>query len=319
MSTPLRQNVTFPVGRLISGSVSEARTKDNKGNPLLDKAGQPRSEFAFGVAYEKNGAVAFYQTPWGAIIYGVARAAFPHMYDPNGLLKPGYKFSYKVTDGDSTEFNTAVPPTRPCDVAEWKGCFIVWFNSKFAPSTYDVRQWTPAQGGSPPALDASEIQCGDYVQVAGSIDSNGDTQKSGTYANHSMVALAGYHPAGRIVRGPDASKAGFGEGVRPAGMVLAPVGGLPAVVSPAAHAPLPPAASAPLPLPPAAAQPPQTPVAPYPAILQPGAAVPPPPAAVAPAPPSGPQATAKAGGATWAQLQTAGWTEDVARQHGMIV
>ncbi len=323
MSTPQRQNLTFPVGRLVTGSVYEPRDKDQKGNPLTTKDGKPRVEFSFGVAIEKKpGELAFYQTDWGLLLYNVARTSFPNMFDPTtGQLRPGYKFSYKVTDGDSTEYNTAVPPKRPCDTPEWKNCWIVWFKSAFAPKTYDIRQWNPKMGGNPPELPAAEIQCGDYIQVAGSIDSNGDTQKAGVYVNHNMVALAGYHPAGRISRGPDVASANFGASPLPAGMVSAPVGGLPPVAGqPAAQVP-PPAAA---PLPPlvggAPIAPPQTAVTPHAAILAPpAAAVAPPPPAAAPALPVGPQVTAKANGATWAQLQAAGWTEAVARANGVIV
>jgi len=317
MSTPLRQNVTFPVGRLISGSVYELRAKDAKGKPLTTKDGQPRSEVSFGVAYEKKGTQAFFQTDWGGVIYAVARGGFPSAFEADGRVKPGYKLSFKVTDGDSTEYNTAVPPSRPCDTPEWRGCWIVWFKSQFAPPTYDTRQWNPKMGGNPPPLDPKEIQCGDYVQVAGSVDSNGDAQKPGVYVNHGMVALAGYHPEGRIVRGPDVGSAGFGQGPLPTGLSTTPVGGgLPA-------APLPPVGVIPpnptLPALPTAVVLPQTAVQPHAAILQPPVNLPVPMPPVPVAPPAGPQVTAKAGGATWAQLTAAGWTEVLARQHGLIV
>lgn len=287
MSTPLKQNVTFPVGRLISGSVHEARTKDAKGKPLTTKDGKPRVEFAFGVAFEKKGTTVFWQTTWGAAIQQVARAAFPQMFDPAGTLKPGYSFSYKVTDGDSTAFNTAIPPRRPCDTPEWKDCWVVWFKSQFAPSTWN------ANGSAP--VDPATIKCGHYVQVAGTIDSNQDSQKPGVYVNQNLVAHSGFGP--EISRGPDPAAAGFGTDPAPAGMSSTPVGGLPG-----AGAATPSLPSAPVP--PAAPPAPPPAITPHPAILQ---------------PPAGPQVTAAANGASWAQLLAAGWTEAVARQHGLIV
>lgn len=289
MATSFRQNLTFPTGRLVWGSISKGRDKDRSGKPLTTKDGKPRTEFTFGVAYEKKGEAAWYQTAWGAIAYTIARQCFPGRFDPQG--QPIGKFSFKVVDGDS-----AVPNengNKPCDQEGHKNHWVVTFKSSFAPSTWN-------SNGSLP-VDAASIKCGDYVQVAGSIDGNMDAQKPGIYVNHNMVALSGTGVA--IVSGPDPQSAGFGQGPTPAAMNQTPVGGLPAVGS--APAPLP-QVSAPLP----------TPIQPHPAILQP------------PQPPipivgfgQGPGAyclTAKAGGATWEQLKAVGWTEELARQQGII-
>lgn len=324
MSTPLRQNLTWPVGRLIGGSVSKFRDKDRAGKALTTKDGRPRQEWTFGVAYEKNGTQAFYQTEWGAIAYGIGRASFPQLFQQDGSLLPGRTFSWKVTDGDSTVHNTE--GNRPCDTPEWKGCWVVWFKSQFPPSTWNH------DGSAPIAAEA--IKPGNFVQVCGSIDSNGDAGKPGVYMNHAMVALSGYHPDGEITSGPDVASAGFGAGPAPANMQRVPAGALPQppqTPPPGAYAP--PAAPPQYAPPPAAAAPPPQPVRPHPGIMTPpgGAGYAPPPAAAyappgaipppppPPPPPAGPVTTAKAAGATWAMLEAAGWTIDVARAHGMIV
>lgn len=333
MSTPLRQNLTWPVGRLISGSVSKFRDKDRAGKALTTKDGKPRQEFSFGVAFEKMGTLAFWETAWGAIAYTIGRTAFPQLFQQDGNLLPGRTFSWKVTDGDSQVYNTE--GKRPCDTPEWKGCYIVWFKSQYPPSTWNH------DGSAPIAADS--IKCGNFVQVCGSIDSNGDAGKPGVYMNHAMVALSGYHPDGEITSGPDVGSAGFGAGPAPANMQRVPAGALPqppqasppggyaAPAAPPQYAP-PPAAMAPTPVrphpgimtppgalptqyaPPAAAPPGAGYTPQYPSGAP--AAIPPPPPP--PPPPAGPQTTAKAGGATWDQLAAAGWTIDVARAHGMI-
>jgi hypothetical protein len=316
MSTPLRQNLTFPVGRLIAGSVSDVRTKDKSGKQLTTKDGQAREEFSFGVAYEKNGTVHFSQTEWGAIAWNIGTTAFPHLFNPDGSLLPGRTFSWKITDGDSQEYNTE--GNRPCDTPEWAGCWIVWFKSQFAPSTWN------ADGTQ--AIPATSIKPGNFVQVAGSIDANGDAGKPGIYMNHNMVALSGYHPDGEIKGGADPKAAGFGKGAKPANLQAVPASAFTPNVPAAGTPPVPAAAIARTP-PPASVAPPAVGVRPHAGILQPGAGVvappgakvPTPPPANVPAPPPAIQTTQAAGGATWAQLQAAGWTEDVARAHGMII
>ncbi|MGH8236173.1 MAG: hypothetical protein ACREXP_04020 [Steroidobacteraceae bacterium] len=316
MSTPLRQNLTFNVGRLIGGSVETAREKDRKGKQLTTKDGRPRKEWSFGVAYEKNGTTHWSQLEWGAVAWAVGTGAFPQLFQADGSLLPGRTFSWKITDGDSQEYNTE--GNRPCDTPEWKGCWIVWYKSAFPPTTWN-------ENGTK-EIPASQIKPGMYVQVAGSIDSNGDAGKPGIYMNHAMVALAGHHPDGLIVGGPDPSSAGFGQGAKPSNLRTAPAGGLPPGGAPAG-APVntpPPAANTP---PAGTPPPPAQGVRPHTGIMTPGSGTPPPPpppppAAAPPPPPPPPpsiQTTDKAGGSTWEQLKAAGWTEAVARQHGMIV
>jgi hypothetical protein len=313
MSTALVRYLTFPVGRLIGGSVSTAREKDRKGKPLTTKDGRPRKEWSFGVAYEKAGTTHWSQTPWGADAWAVGTGAFPNLFQADGSLLPGRKFSWKITDGDSQEYNEE--GNRPCDTPEWRGCWIVWYKSAFPPTTWN------ADGSR--EVPADSIKPGMFVQVAGSIDSNGDTGKPGVYMNHNMVALAGFHPDGLIVGGAaDPKAAGFGQGPTPSNMQSAPSGALPPGGNPPAHTPppQPPAGNPPPPPPP---PPPANPTAvrPHPGVLQPGSGTPPPPPP--PPPPPAPPTitvTAKAGpGQTWAALQAAGWTEEVARAHGMIV
>lgn len=287
---------TSPIGRLVWGSTSKPQTKDADNKPLVIKtgpqAGQPTQRYAFGLAIAKGPETHWNQTPWGALIWNTAIAAWPQ--GQTGAPS----FAWKVTDGDSTVPNKR--NNKPCDQEGYKGHWILSFSSSFAPKTYN------ATGTEP--VPADSIKTGFYVQVAGSVAGNDSTQNPGVYLNHSMVALAGFGP--EIVSGPDPTAAGFGAGVAaPAGMSAVPVAGLPTgAPAPVAAVPLPVAAPAvPLPAP--------TPVVPSPAIL-----APPPIAAAPPPPPAGPVVTAKAGaGVKWSDMVAKGWTEALAREHGMII
>jgi hypothetical protein len=290
---------TSPIGRLVWGSLSKAQTKDADNKPLVIKtgtqAGQPTQRYAFGLAIPKGPEAHWNQTAWGALIWNTAIAAWPQ--GQTGAPS----FAWKVTDGDSQIPNKK--NNKPCDQEGYKGHWILSYSSSFPPKTYN------ATGTEP--VPAESIKTGYYVQVAGSVAGNDSTQNPGVYLNHSMVALAGYGT--EITSGPDPTAAGFGAGVAaPVGMSAVPLaalpGSAPAPVAAPVAAPLP-VAQAPVALPPA------VPVVPSPAILAPPAV-----AAAPPPPPAGPVLTAKAGaGVKWADMLAKGWTEALAREHGMIV
>lgn len=304
MSNAKREFFTTPIGRLVWGSLHVAQTKDADGKPLVIKsgpdAGKPTKRWAFGLAIPKGPEQHWNQTPWGALIWNTAVAAWPggQMQQPT--------FAFKVTDGDSQIPNKKMK--KPCDQEGYKGHWVLSFSSSFPPSTHN------ANGTAP--VPAESIKTGYYVQVAASVSGNESTQNPGMYLNPSMVALAGYGE--EITSGPDPTAAGFGQGVvAPVGMSAAPIAALPATgAAPAAAVPLPVAAPAvPLPAPVAAPAAAPVPVVPSPAILSPPAV-----AAAPPPPPAGPTViAAKAGaGVTWDMLVAKGWTEALARQHGLI-
>jgi hypothetical protein len=242
----------------------------------------------------------------------VACAAFPQ----GQYNRPD--FAFKITDGDSTIPNKK--GRKPVDQEGYKGCWVLWFSSEYAPRTFN------ANGTAP--VDPNSIKPGHFVQVAGTVDTNGSDNQPGVYLNHSLVAHAGFGP--EISWGPSPTEVGFGRGGVAPGMSATPVGALPAAVAGALPAPgAPAAASSPLPAPaaalptaaaplPSAATPAPTGVAPAPGFLAPGAPAPGAPAAPAPVP-SGPTMTAKAGGVPWSSFAAQGWKEADARTQGYIV
>ena len=105
-----RENITFPPGRLVAGSLYEPQTTNAEGQPLVVKngpdAGKPRVDYFFALAIPKSGEQHWSATP-GARKYG--RSAMR----PRRRWRVNPVFAWKVTDGDSTTPNRK--NKRPCD------------------------------------------------------------------------------------------------------------------------------------------------------------------------------------------------------------
>lgn len=311
-------NITSPVGRMVAGSLYKPNTTDFDGKPLVYKtgadAGKPRVQFFFAIAIPKNpGETHWANTAWGAEIWKVGHAAFPQ-----AAQRPD--FAWKIEDGDSMIPNKR--NRKPAEQEGWKGCWVVKFTSSFAPTIYrqDGNSWVQL-------TEAEAVKPGYFIQVAFSVDGNGQQNNPGVYLNPSMIAFRAYGP--EINFGPNVQDAGFGADPLPAGASLTPP---PASTMPAA----PPAAGASPALPPvspAAAVPPPVPVYPNPGFVQ----VPPPnpiPAtpAVSPAPPvvagaptppvmtsPSKRMTPAANGVTYEAYTAAGWTDAQLIANGLMV
>lgn len=300
MTTSFRKDITFPVGRLLQGSLTKPQTTDADGKPLVVKsgpnAGQPSKRWFFSVGFAKNeGKPHWGNEEWGGIIWAIGHACFPQGQGQ----RPD--FAWKITDGDSTVPNTK--GVAPASREGHKGHWIVSFSSGFAPKAYN------ADGSAP--IDPEGIKLGYYIQVAATVDGNESMQKPGMYINHSMVSLQAFGP--EIHTGADPAKAGFGVGVKlPPGASTAPVGQftppapLPGTPATAGSPPPPPA----IPGAPAFVAPPAAPtaVAPAPGFVPApvGPAAPPPPPAAKSL--TG-KAAAEAPGVTYAQFVAQGWND----------
>jgi hypothetical protein len=290
-------NITSPVGRIVSGSLYKPNNKDFYGNPLVTKTGQPRVQYFFGLAIPKGNERHWPETEWGAKIWQVGHTAFPQ-----AAQRPD--FAWKITDGDSQ-----VPNKRghkPCDAEGHPGHWIIRFSGGYAPKVYAQENGTMV-----PVLEDNYVKPGYWVQVAFSVDGNGNQDNPGVYLNHSMVCFRAYGQ--EIVSGPDVNEAGFGAAPLPAGASLTP---------PASTVPLPSAPAIPvvpnpgfvqMPLPtqpsatPSASQVPLAASLPSPVaqVLPPAGAIPAPPA---PASPS--KMTALAKGASREAFIAGGWTDE---------
>lgn len=284
---------TTPVGRLVWGSLTKAKTKNRDGTPILIKsgpdAGKQTQKFEFGLAIPKGSETHWSQTSWGQLIQRTGQEAYP------GGQWQAPTFAWKVTDGDSMIPNGS--GRAPAMQEGFKGHWVLAFSSAFAPATVD------AKGQAAVAPDT--IKVGHYVQVNGSVvGGKRDSMKPSVFLNHRFVAHAGFGP--EISQGPDAAQAGFGQAPLPAGASSTPVAALPAGQTAVAPAPSQPVTVGQIQQ--AMAAPP-APVKPHTAFLTPSAP---------PAPPSGPVMTEKAGNVTYAAMIAAGWTHAQLIEHGYI-
>lgn len=290
---------TTPVGRLVWGSMTEGRDKDDKGQLYTYKvgpnAGNNFKKYDFGLAVPKDGRP-WEQTEWGVMIVNAA-----NVFWPGGQHRQA-TFAWKVTDGDSTAVNKA--NKRPVDHEGYAGHWVLAFQGTQAPRVYEQNNGQWVQHGNPGA-----VKRGYFLQVECTVTSNGSQQSPGLFLNHNMVAFRAYGPE-IVSAGADPNAAGFGAAPLPAGASTVPL---------AASAPMPSSA------PPVAQTAPAAPsFAPHPQFLNPGAppsapVMPPPPPvpAAPPAPPARVMLPA-AGATTYDQFIAAGWTDALLVQHGMM-
>jgi len=209
-ATQQNQNsILFPVGRIVQGDLYEPQDKDAQGKPLVTRegpnAGKPTVRYYFALAIQKT-AAQWWVEPWGQTILAIANAAWPQgqTASPN--------FAWKIEDGDSQIPNQN--GRKNCDREGHLGCWILKFSSSFPVKVFDE------QGN--PMLQPGLVKPGFWVEVFGTVQGNGQTQKPGVYLNHNMVAFRA--PGKEIVSGPDPRAVGFGRSALPAGVTAAPVG-----------------------------------------------------------------------------------------------
>lgn len=310
-----KTNITFPVGRLVQGSLYKPSETDQQGQPLVVKygpnKGQPRVDYWFRVAIPKGSETHWANTPWGQQIWNIGHAAFPNVAGAPG-------FSWKIDDGDDATQNIQRKGKRNVDIEGWAGNWVVKFSGGFAPKIYRVEG-----GGHVQIMEIDAVKAGYYIEVAGSVDGNANDQKPGVYLNHSLICLRAYGP--EIQFGQDVASAGFGQSALPAGASITP----PPSAAPMPGIPPQPGSYAPPPVPGSYAPPPVM-VAPNPGFLQmPAPAVQGTPAIPAPmAPPAPPatypsnparQMTAAANGVTYEAYIASGWTDVQLIQNGLMV
>ena len=189
-------------------------------------------------------------------------------------------FSYKVIDGDSTTPNEA--GTVPNSNAGYPGCWVIWFSQTWVPKLVN------ADGSI--EIPGEKFIPGYFIRVYGNVSYNGGVppkRTPGVYQNPAAVALIA---EGEVIE--------LATSVDTTVFATSPTT-LPANAKPIASA-APEFGTA------------GTVVAPPPVVVQPNTAI------LSP-PPADPVTTAKANGATYAQLIGNGWSHEQLIQHGMIV
>lgn len=345
-------NLTTPVGRIVQGDLAKAQ-------PVLDKVtkqqkhtrdGRPMIQHFISLAIPKTpGHTHWAQTDWGKQIWDEGNRAHP-------TFASHPAFSWKIEDGDSVIPNKK--GKKNCDREGFPGNWIVKLRQGFLPKTYTTVGWV-ADGNPPPAIPADGIRCGYYAQVNITVEGNdgdspgvylnpsmvalsgyGENIIAGPDASEAGFGAAPLPPGasatpiGGFVPPP---AAGGAPGTVPTGMAPAvpfaaattaanpypPVStaptGFAAGVVPTSPSNVPPSFAGPTPTPsPVPAATPMTSPSNAPPPINPAFLAPPPPPAVPAAPPAK-QLTAKAAGASYADLIKAGWNDALLVVHGMML
>jgi len=285
-------DILTPVGRLVSGHPMEmhAVTDDRTNVQKKFASGELMFSQSVGIAFPKNGTTHWDQTEWGAAIKAAA-AAWPR--GEHGMKT----FSWKITDGDSTEPNKKM--VTPVSREGYAGHWVLFASSCFPTPCYNNGAYAPHQV----IQNKDAIKRGDYVRLVFTTATNNSSDSPGMYINPVMVELS--RAGQQIMSGnaPDAAAAFGGSApVIPQG-ALVDTG----VATPTTSAPVQ-AATTP---PPQAVNVPVTPAHDLVQPQTPGNATPPPVLAVTP-PPVAVEQSYVVQGAVYtrsALLAMDGWTE----------
>src|SRR6478752_760802 len=239
MKTP----ILTPKGTLVQGSPFEAQTKNQQGQPLVDRNGQPTQRYFIAVAIPKTDPM-FGTEVWNKF-EAQARQDWPQLAQQGLLVPPSdprSRFSWKIMDGDGVDANGKPNNQKP----GFAGCWVIKFSSGFPPKCFYAGRYSPHEQIN----DVNAIKPGYVVRVSGTIEGNGNQQKPGLYCNLSMVELIEADPTKIIVTDPDAASvfgganavqpgiglpgAGMGMQPSPQGLPGALPGALPSGMLPAA-------------------------------------------------------------------------------------
>jgi len=162
---------TNSVGRFVSGSITEKRTKDNDGR-AIDPDDQ---RFEFGVAFRKDEPEM--QTLLGGFQQFLTQeyANKPHVLRMvQNWFQTLNGYSMKIADGDKPNSKGQVNENT-------RGHFVFYFSTKFPVTTVDAQYRE---------IPATNIKRGWFVRVAGNITPNGlENHQAGVYMNPSAIQL----------------------------------------------------------------------------------------------------------------------------------
>ena len=179
--------MTTPVGRFVSGSLTETRKIDMDNRPIAED----KQQYEFGVAVRKDDpAIAGVLQSIGAHAWQ-EYAQFPQIQQIIGQYNfEARGFSWKIGDGDA--------PNRQGKKNEnTAGCYVFYFKSSFAIRCCDQKN---------AEISAESIKRGYYVDVAFSVAGNGETgERAGIYINPQIVRFCAYGQ--EIVGGISANEA----------------------------------------------------------------------------------------------------------------
>jgi hypothetical protein len=197
----MSNSIQLPVGRFVSGSITEKRTTGHDGKPLPED----KQRFEFGVAVDKNA------TELPAIFAQLQAVAMKqHAGYPSVTNFSLEGYSWKISDGDKPNAQGQVN-------ADTARHFVFWFSSSYPVRTCDQQNTQ---------CDPSMIKRGYFVDVVFNAKNNGATgQQAGIYLNPEWMRFIAYGQ--EIVSGRSAAAA-FGAPAPttlPAGASATPLAG----------------------------------------------------------------------------------------------
>ena len=176
---------TIP-GRLVRGHPLKPRavTDRTTKQPKLNKVGQPRQAWTFGVAFPK---AEFQASIWPLMLQEVG-SVYPPTPHTNGMPSAPPKFAWKYIDGDGID-----DEGKPYNLREgYAGCYILNFSTELkAPGLF---KWN---GASYDQLAPDAIKTGDYIVVGATMKANvpqDKTETPGLYMNPEGVQFIAYGP-----------------------------------------------------------------------------------------------------------------------------
>ena len=197
----MSNSIQLPVGRFVSGSLTEKRTQGHDGKSIAED----KQRFEFGVAVDKN-------APELPAIFGQLQAVAmeKHAGYPSVTAFQLQGYSWKISDGDKPNAQGQVNP----DTARH---FVFWFSSSYPVRTCDQNNTQ---------CDPNMIKRGFYVDVVFNAKNNEATgTQAGIYLNPEWLRFIAYGQ--EIVSGRSAADA-FGAPAPttlPAGASATPLAG----------------------------------------------------------------------------------------------
>jgi hypothetical protein len=195
----MADNIVTPVGRFVSGSLTEKKKTDYQQRPIPYE----KQRFEFGVAFRKDDADINAVLQY---VQGVAMTQHAHLPAVQNFQLDGY--SWKIKDGDK--------PNSEGEVSEnTRECWILYFSTGFPPNTCDSAN---AQ------IPSENIKRGYYVDIVMNAANNGaQGAQAGVYLNPVWLRLVAF---GEEIRGGIDASTAFGgaqPGALPPGASAAPL------------------------------------------------------------------------------------------------
>jgi len=193
------KGIYLPVGRFVSGSLTEPRTRDYQNRPIPED----KQRYEWGVAVPKDA------TGIQDVFNKLHEEAMTvHSQHPSVVAFNLKGYSWKVNDGDEANAQGKVNENH-------QGCWVFYFSSSFPPNVVDVNNVK---------MDSRDIKRGYYIDMVFGASNNELTgDRAGIYLNPEFVRFVAF---GEEIRGGRSAADAFANApapVLPSGASSTPV------------------------------------------------------------------------------------------------